>query len=121
MAVALKRAYDPVSPDDGRRILVDRVWPRGRSKEALQIGAWLKDLAPSNDLRRWFGHDAARWTEFVQRYRAELKNPERAFELRGLANAARTEKLTLVYGARDQEHNQAVVLRDLIEQAVKSG
>lgn len=108
--VALKRAYDPPAPSDGPRVLVDRVWPRGVSKQRLKIVAWLKELGPSPPLRKWFGHDPARWAIFRARYRKELaaKGPL----LDELAGYARGGKLTLVFGARDTEHNQAVVIQE---------
>jgi len=110
--VQLKRAYDPPSPRDGTRILVDRQWPRGISKAKARIDLWLKDVAPSTNLRQWFGHDPARWSEFRRRYRAELKRqPEALVRLRTLARQGR---VTLVFGARDARRNQAVVLNDLL-------
>ncbi len=112
LAIKLKRAYEAPARDDGRRVLVDRVWPRGIRKEAAAVDLWLKDVAPSTELRKWFGHDPERWTEFRRRYRAELaKHPEALAELRRLAQSG---TLTLVYGARDPLHNQAVVLRELL-------
>jgi uncharacterized protein YeaO (DUF488 family) len=116
--IRIKRAYDPPDPADGRRILVDRVWPRGLTREALGIERWARELAPSDDLRRWFGHDPARWEEFRRRYRTELAAPEREAELEELAAIARTETLTLVYSARDEEHNQARVLAEVIAERV---
>jgi uncharacterized protein YeaO (DUF488 family) len=113
--VHLKRAYEPPDPSDGYRVLVDRLWPRGERKEALALDEWLKDLAPSDELRRWFGHDPARWDEFRTRYRAELKAPENRAALADLAARARAGRLTLVYGAKDEEHNNAVVLREILE------
>ncbi len=115
MAIRIKRVYEPPSPDDGARILVDRVWPRGMTKDAAHIAAWYKDVAPSTTLRKWFGHDPARWDEFQRRYEAELDGNPRVAEL---AARAGTEDLTLVYGARDTEHNQAVVLRDVLQRAL---
>ncbi len=110
--IRLKRAYEPADPGDGVRILVDRLWPRGVSKNAAAIDRWMKDIAPSADLRRWFGHDPARWEEFRRRYTAELhQNAPLLDELRALA---RHDTITLVYGARDEAHNDAVVLRDLL-------
>lgn len=110
--VQLKRAYDPPSPRDGTRILVDRLWPRGVKKAKARIDLWLKDAAPSTALRQWFGHDPARWNEFRRRYRAELKHqPEAMAQLRTLARQGR---ITLVFGARDERRNQAVVLRSLL-------
>ena len=108
--VRLRRAYDEPGPDDGRRILVDRVWPRGRTKDALRLDGWLRDLAPSTELRRWFGHDPARWPAFVERYRAELADPAKGEQLDALAASARERPITLVFGARDEEHNQAQVI-----------
>ena len=112
MLIALKRAYAPPSPDDGQRVLVDRIWPRGVSREEAALDLWLKDIAPSTVLRKWFGHDPARWEEFRARYRKELaSNDEAVAQLRALAAKG---KVTLVYGARDEEHNQAVVLADYL-------
>ena len=106
--VVLKRAYEPAAPDDGQRVLVDRLWPRGVSKEKAAIDLWLKEIAPSTALRQWFGHDPARWEEFQSRYRAELDaNGEVVGQLRDVIRAGKT---TLVYGARDEVHNDAVVL-----------
>jgi len=110
--IRLRRAYDAPEPDGGRRFLVDRLWPRGQRKEELRLDDWLKDVAPSTELRHWFGHDPARWTEFQQRYRAELAaNPD---ALKPLLDAARTGTVTLVYAAKDEAHNDAVVLRDVL-------
>lgn len=110
--IRLKRAYEPAGADDGVRILVDRLWPRGISKEEAAVDRWLKEIAPSAELRRWFGHDPARWEEFRRRYTRELHdNAALLDELRGLA---RHGTVTLVYGARDEAHNDAVVLRDLL-------
>ncbi len=108
--IRLQRAYVEPGPDDGYRVLVDRVWPRGRTKEELRLDAWDRDLGPSNELRRWFGHDPARWDEFQARYRAELAAPEQAHLLDGLAQRARRGRITIVFGARDTEHNQARVI-----------
>jgi uncharacterized protein YeaO (DUF488 family) len=110
--VRLKRAYLPPSPEDGVRVLVDRLWPRGVRKADAAIDRWLKEIAPSTDLRRWFGHDPRRWDEFRRRYRAELsRNADLLNELRALVRKGR---LTLVYAARDEDHNEAVVLRDVL-------
>lgn len=107
--IKIKRAYDTPSPEDGRRILVDRLWPRGIKKEALVADAWLKDVAPSTALRIWFGHREERWREFRRRYERELRaNPA---AVAPLLDAARKGSLTLLYSARDTEHNAAVVLR----------
>ena len=111
--IRIKRAYLPPSPDDGVRALVDRLWPRGLRKTEAGIDLWLKDLAPSTELRRWFGHDPRRWEEFCRRYRAELAlRAELLDELRAIA---RKGALTLVFAARDELHNQAVVLRDVLD------
>ena len=113
VAIEVKRAYDPPARDDGPRVLVDRVWPRGLSKEKIKIDTWLGDLGPSTALRKWFGHDPAKWEEFRARYRTELtaKRPL----LNELAAYARDGKLTLVFGARDPVHNQAVVIKEVLE------
>jgi uncharacterized protein YeaO (DUF488 family) len=112
--IGLRRVYDPVGPDDRLRILVDRLWPRGRSKAEARIDDWVRDVAPGGELRRWFGHDPDRWAEFRRRYRAELTaRPE---VLEPLLDRARQERVTLVYGARDEQHNQAVVLKEVLEE-----
>ena len=108
----LKRAYEPAAPEDGERYLVDRLWPRGVKKAALVLTSWLKEVAPSNGLRRWFGHDPARWPEFRRRYREELKL--HGASLTPLRDALKRGTVTLVYSAHDEEHNQAVVLRDFL-------
>ena len=109
--IRLKRAYEPPSPEDGTRVLVDRLWPRGVRKAEAAIDCWLKEIAPSSELRRWFGHDPSRWKEFRHRYRAELSaRPELLDKLRALAEQG---TLTLVYAAHDEDHNQAVVLRGM--------
>jgi uncharacterized protein YeaO (DUF488 family) len=113
--VRIKRAYEPPEAGDGHRVLVERLWPRGLRKDALRLDAWLKPVAPSDALRRWFGHDPARWPEFVRRYRAELRRQPAATPLADLVRRSATETVTLIYAARDQEHNSAVVLRDAIE------
>lgn len=111
-AVWIKRVYEPRSPRDGVRVLVDRLWPRGLSKADAGVDHWMRDIAPSTDLRRWFGHDPDRWQEFRRRYRAELaEKAELVDELRGLM---RKRRLTLVYSARDERHNQAVVLTEVL-------
>ena len=118
MTVRIRRAYEEPDHDDGSRVLVDRVWPRGRSREALRLAGWEREVAPSDELRRWFGHDPTRWEEFRRRYRAELEAPDRQAALGRLASLARAGTLTLVYGAADEAHNQAVVLREvLLDQA----
>jgi uncharacterized protein YeaO (DUF488 family) len=116
--IQLRRAYEPPTPDDGQRILVDRLWPRGLTKEAVHLDAWLKDVAPSTDLRRWFGHDPAKWTEFERRYREELAARPEA--LAPLLDAARSGPVTLVYGAKDERHNEAVILKAVLEEKLRS-
>ena len=106
--LVVKRIYEPPAADDGQRVLVDRIWPRGVSKEEAALALWLKEIAPSDELRKWFGHQAARWAEFQKRYRAELDgNGEAVAQLRGLL---RHGKVTLLYGAHDEAHNNAVAL-----------
>ncbi len=112
MEIQIKRAYDPAAPADGYRVLVDRLWPRGIKKEALALGEWCKDIAPSQELRTWFNHDPARFDEFNKRYRRELNASGEAKKL--LDRAAGKARLTLVYGAKDEAHNQAVVLKDYL-------
>jgi len=110
----LKRVYAPPAADDGKRILVDRIWPRGLTKTEAALTLWLKDIAPSAALRKWFGHDPARWPEFQRRYRAELDaNQEPVDRLRGLL---RTGRATLLYSARDEEHNNALALADYVNE-----
>jgi uncharacterized protein YeaO (DUF488 family) len=110
--IQIKRAYEKPSQGDGIRILVDRLWPRGLSKKAAAIDQWAKEIAPSTELRKWFAHDPARWKEFNQRYKAELQgHAEKLEEIRGLAYR---NPITLVYGARDEMHNGAIVLRDVL-------
>lgn len=113
--IRIKRAYEPTARTDGYRVLVDRLWPRGLTKEQLRLDAWHKELAPSDALRRWFAHDPKRWGEFVRRYQEELRTTEASALLDDLAHRAAEGTVTLVYGARDEQHNNAVVLRDEIE------
>lgn len=110
--VHLKRAYEPADRRDGRRILVDRLWPRGISKADAGIDEWLKDLAPSTELRKWFGHDPGRWDGFRRRYRKEIDG--HAELLKHLRELARKGAVTLIYSAHDEIHNDAVVLRDVL-------
>lgn len=112
MDIKLKRAYETPAKSDGMRILVDRLWPRGLSKARAAIDQWLKEVAPSNELRQWFGHDPEKWPEFRKRYRAELKDNPALAELRALS---RKGTVTLVYSAKDELHNQAVVLRQVLD------
>src|SRR5579863_6140045 len=115
--VRIKRAYEPAAADDGYRVLVDRLWARGVSKEKAHLDAWMKEIAPSTELRRWFGHDPARWDEFQRRYRAELAEPERRRLVAALAERALHGPVTLIYGARDTAHNEAVVLCAVVSAA----
>ncbi|WP_022901749.1 DUF488 domain-containing protein [Humibacter albus] len=112
MSFTIKRAYEPASSDDGYRVLVDRLWPRGVSKESAHLDEWEKDVAPSDELRKWFGHDPAKFDEFRTRYLAELEDNPAVSALR---QRGRDGTVTLVYSAHDEEHNQAVVLRDLLD------
>jgi|SRR5690606_21748553 len=112
--VSIRRAYDEPTSADGYRVLVDRVWPRGRRKDELALDEWAKELAPSTALRKWFAHDPERWEEFRERYRDELRTREARERLHALIDAAGNRPITLVYSARDERHNQAVVLRELL-------
>ena len=113
--VKLKRAYDTAARSDGHRILVDRMWPRGVAREALRIAEWVKDAAPSAGLRKWFGHEPARWPEFKRRYFQELdRHPE---ALMPLVEKSRTGTVTLVFAAKDAEHNNAVALKEYLERS----
>lgn len=111
--IRIKRAYDKPAPNDGVRILVDRLWPRGVSKAKLKIVRWEKDIAPSTQLRQWFGHDPKKWTEFKKRYKVELKS--HAVKRKELRALAKNKTLTLIYGAKDPEHNHALVLREWLK------
>jgi uncharacterized protein YeaO (DUF488 family) len=111
--IQIKRVYEPPAKEDGVRVLVERLWPRGMKKEALPMAAWCRDVAPSDGLRRWFSHDPAKWKEFQRRYRAEsAANPAAC---QPLLDAARQGNLTLLYSARDTEHNNAIVLKSYLE------
>lgn len=111
--ISVKRVYDPPAAGDGRRILVDRLWPRGIPKSEARIDGWYRELAPSSELRKWFGHDPDRWSEFERRYFAELDdNGEKLTELRRLLAK---ERVTLLFSARDEQHNNAVALRHYLE------
>jgi uncharacterized protein YeaO (DUF488 family) len=112
MSVAIKRVYDSASTGDGFRVLVDRLWPRGVSKEEAKLDLWLKDIGPSNELRQWFGHDPAKFDEFSKRYKKELADNPAVEELRKIVKD--NDKVTLLYGAKDPDHNQAVVLKDYL-------
>ncbi|MEI8194366.1 MAG: DUF488 domain-containing protein [Phycisphaerae bacterium] len=109
----LKRAYDPVAAADGYRVLVERLWPRGVTKEKAAIDLWLKEVAPSTELRQWFGHDPKKWPEFQRRYRAQLQSHHAA--LQPLLEQAKTGTVTLVYASKDQDHNSAIVLKEYVE------
>ncbi len=113
MAVRLKRVYDDPSDSDGVRILIDRLWPRGLSKKDAQVDHWLKDVAPSAELRKWFGHDPQKWTEFRTRYRAELSDNPALDELKSVVEEE--GEVTLLYAAKDQEHNHAIVLKQVMD------
>ena len=114
--IRIKRVYSEPSARDGVRILVDRVWPRGVSKERARIVEWRKDLAPTTSLRKWFGHEPARWVEFRRRYRIELKRSSQLDALDTVAQRSSRKTITLVYSAADEQHNQAVVLMELLEE-----
>ena len=112
MAINIKRVYENPTQEDGTRILVDRLWPRGLTKEKASVDVWLKEIAPSTALRKWFGHDPAKWAEFKKRYHEELrKNPEQVSLLK---EQIRKGAITLVYSAKDKEHNEALVLEELL-------
>ncbi len=114
MSIQLKRAYDDLDEDNRYRVLVDRIWPRGVSKEQLQLDEWMKEIAPSDELRKWFDHDPDKFDEFRKRYYQELdSNSESVGQL---ATMARDQDIALIYGAKDREHNQAVVLKDYLEE-----
>ncbi len=111
----IKRAYDAPESDDGKRILVDGIWPRGVSKEDAKIDEWRRDLTVSADLRKWYGHDPAKWEEFKRRFHQELVDNNKIDDLRKLAEQAKHENVTLIFGAKDVEHSNAEYLRELIE------
>jgi uncharacterized protein YeaO (DUF488 family) len=111
--IHLKRVYEKASADDGVRILVERLWPRGLTRAKAAVGLWIKDIAPSPDLRKWFGHDPARWRQFKQRYWKELQ--ERKDDVDALRRKARGGRVTFIYAAHDEEHNAAVALKEFIE------
>ncbi len=113
MDIQLKRAYHPAKPSDGFRILVDRLWPRGISKKSARIDLWLKEVAPSTELRKWFAHDPDKWTTFRKRYFQELKkHPD---EIAEILERIRQGRVSLIYGAKDVEHNDAVALKEYLE------
>lgn len=112
-SLRVKRVYDPSGPEDGTRFLVDRLWPRGLTKEKAMIDQWLKEAAPSEELRRWFGHDPHRWTEFQRRYFSELARQSESLQM--IREKAQKGTVTLLYGARDRDHNNAVALKQYLE------
>ena len=117
MNLKIKRIYEPSDKNDGTRVLVDRLWPRGATKAKADVDIWLKELAPSGELRKWFGHDPEKWTEFKKRYRAELEmNDEQVARLR---EEIKKGPVTLLYGAKDEEHNDAVVLMEFLRDQKK--
>lgn len=118
--IQVKRVYDKATDADGERYLVDRLWPRGLKKEDARLTDWLKGLAPSHELRRWFDHNPERWEEFQARYLAELEKTGNMILVETLADRAKTHTITLVYGARDKDHNNAVVLKRLIVERMRN-
>ncbi len=118
--IRLKRVYEKPSRGDGFRVLVDRLWPRGLTKERAAVKLWLKDLGPSTELRRWFGHDPAKWSDFQKKYRRELRKKRDLIE--ELRSKAKEQTVTLLFGARDEEHNEAIVLKQILDgRAAKKG
>jgi uncharacterized protein YeaO (DUF488 family) len=115
--IKLKRAYEPASPADGLRILVERLWPRGVSKQKAKIDLWLKDLAPSTELRKWYGHDPVRWPQFRKRYLAELKDQSNLLAL--LKRVTEERAVTFIYAASDEKRNSALALKEFLEQSKK--
>ena len=114
MHINIKRVYEEPKKDDGERILIDRLWPRGLTKEKAKVDLWLKDIAPSTTLRKWFGHEPSKWNEFKKKYHDELKDNTES--VNKLKEELKKEKVTLIYGAKDKEHNDAVVLKEYFEQ-----
>lgn len=108
----IKRVYEKPEPEDGTRILVDRLWPRGLTKEKAQIDIWLKNIAPTTELRKWFGHDPEKWEEFKKRYLTELKNNDEQVSI--LKDEIKKGPVTLIYGAKDEEHNEALFLKNYL-------
>jgi uncharacterized protein YeaO (DUF488 family) len=116
MALRIKRVYEEPETSDGERILVDRIWPRGLSKDRARLSDWRKGLAPSNELRKWFGHNPDRWEEFKERYRAELEEAGKMGDLRDIAEKAGEENVTLLFAAKDTKHNNARALEAFVEE-----
>jgi len=119
MIIRIKRIYDPPSPDDGKRILVDRLWPRGIKKEDAKIDEWLKDIAPSDELRKWFSHDPLKWQEFKAKYKQELKGKTELIER--IRKEAKKGTVTLLFAAKDTKHNNACILKEIIEKQTQKG
>jgi uncharacterized protein YeaO (DUF488 family) len=117
--IRVKRVYDQPATDDGPRFLVDRLWPRGLKKEQLHMDGWLKEIAPSDDLRQWFGHEPDRWADFCHRYHAELENNSKAWH--SLLDIAHKQNITLLFSSHDLERNNAVALRSFLETKSKPG
>lgn len=117
MQIFLKRVYEPAEPGDGYRVLIDRLWPRGLKKENIKIDLWFKEIAPSNELRKWFNHDQARWKEFKQRYIQELNKNK--ILIADFLSVCDSDSITLVYSSKDVKHNQAVVIKAYIEQIIQ--
>lgn len=115
MKIKIKRVYEKSSQEDGKRILVDRLWPRGLTKAKANVDVWLKDIGPSTELRKWFGHEPTRWKEFQRRYCAELK--KNVEQVSALKEQMKTTAVTLVYGAKDKEHNGAIVLKEFLDRS----
>lgn len=113
-SIQIKRIYEKISEDDGYRVLVDRIWPRGISKEEAKLDEWLKEIAPSSKLRKWFDHDPNKFAEFKKRYKKGLDDREEL--LKQLVKKSLKQKLTLLYGAKDEEHNQAIVIKNILEE-----
>ena len=111
--VTLKRAYDPVAPTDGKRLLVERLWPRGLAKDTLKLDGWIREVAPTTELRKWFGHDPAKWRQFRTRYFRELDSQPESWQ--PIVSLARRGTVTLVYSSHDEEHNNAVALREYLQ------
>jgi len=118
MSVQVKRAYEPPAPGDGYRVLVDRLWPRGVSKEKLKMNEWMKEIAPSTELRKWYGHEAGKWAAFRERYRRELSKPPASEYLESLVRRARNGRVTLLTGARDAERSDGAVIAELIRESL---
>ncbi len=110
--IKIKRIYEPASPDDGKRVYIDRLWPRGMKKEEVKMDEWLKDISPSDNLRKWFGHDPAKYAEFKKRYKKELEKQSEILER--LRKEGKKGTVTLLFSARDVEHNNATVMRELL-------